>query len=485
MSNLITVIVPVYNVELYIEECLESLVSQTVQFDEIILINDGSTDKSHLICEEYCQKYPYLRLIDQMNKGLGETRNIGISQARGDYIVFVDADDYVEACLCARIKTILEMKNLEVLYYNANIQYDTKKEEKEDAYIHLDRLNGRIMTGMEYFCISFPKKYIVSVWNAAYKKTFLEKYDIVFPDGCYYEDNYFTLQVISSAQIVMCIPDSLYIRRCREDSITTGRFDEKKCCDMVTDQKLIWEYIVANHKWRSRLELLKRFVAQSVLNVFYVVSQCQDKSFADKQKELLTKDFLGKCLPVFFGKEYRWAESLSLLLILQNTKKIDAFNPNSCLVRHFFGTEEKFVECLAQARFVLERDFLQKLFVLPLNEKGVKVGIYGTGEHTAKFLELYKQFAGEINCELYFINTDCRKGLSFCGRPIVSCADIPEDTECIVLSSQIYQEEMRKNLLFEGIAEEKIVSFYEKDDICDLVTVNWVLQQVESITEFY
>ena len=106
MNNLITVIVPIYNAELYLEKCLESLVCQTVAFDEIILINDGSTDESSSICDKYCGTYEYFKLVKQENKGQGTARNRGIWQAKGDYILFVDSDDYVDLRLCERVQRI-------------------------------------------------------------------------------------------------------------------------------------------------------------------------------------------------------------------------------------------------------------------------------------------------------------------------------------------------------------------------------------------
>ena len=92
----VTVVVPVYNVEKYLIRCIESLINQTLKEIEIILVNDGSKDKSGKICEKYALKYKNIKVIHQLNKGLSGARNTGIKIAQGEYVGFVDSDDYVE-----------------------------------------------------------------------------------------------------------------------------------------------------------------------------------------------------------------------------------------------------------------------------------------------------------------------------------------------------------------------------------------------------
>lgn len=461
------------------EECLESLVNQTIPFDEIILINDGSTDGSRAICGEYCKKYSFLRLIDQANMGLGAARNWGIKLTKGDYIIFVDSDDYIDLRLCEKIKTILQSKDLDIIYYNAEVQYDIRTEETSSAFRHLDSLNGFIMTGMKYFKRSFPGAYIVSACIAAYKKSFLETYNIRFPEGIYFEDHYFCLQVITNAEKVMCISDSLYIRRCRENSITTGEMDRKKCCDLIENQRLLGNYLSCNQKWLSKPDLLRKFVAQMVLNAFYNISKCPDISIINEQKEMLTKIFLQRWLFLFLEPEYKWDESLLLLLIMREVEIIKESSKDDQVIEKFYGTISRFDEYRKEAESVLRSYLLQNLSRIPMNKKGVKIGIYGIGRHTANFMELYEQWLGKIECELIFIVTSCKKEMSYCNRTVISCCEIPENIDCILLSSMPYQNEMKKNLLCYGIDTDKIVTLYEEGDICDLIKVNWVLHEIK------
>lgn len=112
----VSVIVPIYNTEKFLRKCIESIVNQTLQEIEIILINDGSTDNSHNICLEYAEKYPEkIRYINNKNIGCSATRNLGIELAKGEYIAFVDSDDYIEKGMYKEMYEVTRNKNLDVV----------------------------------------------------------------------------------------------------------------------------------------------------------------------------------------------------------------------------------------------------------------------------------------------------------------------------------------------------------------------------------
>lgn len=186
----VTVIVPIYNAELYLEECLNSLVNQKSPFDEIILVNDGSTDQSGEICTKYFQKYSYIKLITQKNEGQGTARNVGIDNVIGEYLVFVDSDDYVTLDMCQRIKEGICREKVDVLYYNASIQYDIPTSEKNMT--HSVEFDYQKMSGKEYLYKSFPESYSSAVYLAAYRTCFLRKKKFIFQKE-------FILRIISLA----------------------------------------------------------------------------------------------------------------------------------------------------------------------------------------------------------------------------------------------------------------------------------------------
>ena len=97
METLVSIIVPIYNVEAYLEECIDSVLRQSYPTMELILVNDGSTDRSGKICEAYASQYPWIRVIHKKNGGLSEARNVGIDVCTGQYITFLDSDDCLEA----------------------------------------------------------------------------------------------------------------------------------------------------------------------------------------------------------------------------------------------------------------------------------------------------------------------------------------------------------------------------------------------------
>lgn len=131
-NNLISIIVPVYNVSEYLPRCLDSLINQTYKNIEIILVNDGSTDNSLEICKKYAEKDLRIKVIDKENGGISSARNTGIAEASGEWIGFVDSDDYIEPCTYEiALNTALE-KNTKLVQWNLNIS----RESKEVAILH-------------------------------------------------------------------------------------------------------------------------------------------------------------------------------------------------------------------------------------------------------------------------------------------------------------------------------------------------------------
>ena len=129
----VSVIIPVYNVEKYLEECLDSVVNQTLKEIEIICINDGSIDNSVKILEKYRDKYSNIKVINQKNLGVGRARNVGVKLAKGEYIFFLDSDDYIEVDALEKCYIEAKQHRLDV------VLIDSK------SYVKLKRMNGESM----------------------------------------------------------------------------------------------------------------------------------------------------------------------------------------------------------------------------------------------------------------------------------------------------------------------------------------------------
>lgn len=468
----LSVIVPVYNVQSYLEECLTSLLVQTEPFDEIILINDGSTDKSEEICKIYCKEYDNFTLISQSNHGLAATRNLGIKKATGDYIIFVDSDDYIKKETSRVLKRTLQLKDIEVLYYNAEIRYDISFKEKEDAFMHGNSLNENCMTGMEYLIDVFPRKYTVSACLAAYKREFLLQNYILFPEGIYFEDNFFTLQVLTKAKKIFGICDFLYVRRYRENSIMTSKITKKKCQDLVTVQKLMCEYLLDNSIWLGKRKLLKRFISSGFLNTFFELSRFQDKNLINELKHNFVRLFLDSWIELFCEEDNEWGIDLAFLLALKYGKTISIH-----LKKNNFFETISFDEMIERQKKRIKDKVIIKFSILPLKNERLKVGIYGIGKHTQLLIKLYQKEIGEIYSKVFFIVSSSDGVLEFCGKPIFSCNEISCDTDYIILSSYLYQQEMYDNLCKIGFDKEKIFTLYEENDICDLIMLDWVMRE--------
>ena len=248
MEGKITVIIPVYNVEKYLDSCLKSVVNQTVPFDEVIVVNDGSTDKSQSICEHYAFHYPYIKLIHQENMGLSKARNTGMQLASCAYLMFLDSDDFLSENTVSRLKQELKKSCADGVIFRSQVFCEDGIQEISHGGNHSIDFYGMPVSGWDYFIRSYPENYVVSSCFTVYRKEFLESKGISFPEGLYYEDNYFLFSFITQAKSVVQLSEKLYHRRRRKDSITTSSYSERKFKDYIKVVLKIWKEIVQKER---------------------------------------------------------------------------------------------------------------------------------------------------------------------------------------------------------------------------------------------
>lgn len=206
----VSVIVPVYNVEDYLVECLESLVSQTLKEIEIICVNDGSTDGSMAILEDYKKKYPAIKVFTKPNGGLSDARNFGLKHATGEYIAFVDSDDYVHVNMLKVLYEAMIDAQADLCVSQIKEVYQT---EKKDLIDHNEI----------YPMLGHP-----TVWNKLYKHEWIKMFDIEFPVGLWYEDNVFTYKYLLNQPKIVYVEDFLYYyRKERVGSIMSSQVSPK------------------------------------------------------------------------------------------------------------------------------------------------------------------------------------------------------------------------------------------------------------------
>ena len=226
----ISIIVPVYNGESYIKKCLDSLVNQTLNEIEIIIINDGSTDKTINILNEYKEKYQdKIIVINQENMGISMSRNKGLSIARGEYIGFVDSDDHVDTTMFQKLYEKAKIKNFDIVSSSFYFSYDKKEElGVTDLFEDIESDDGL----KQYLVNLYPV-----IWNKIYKRELLknEKFKKV-----YAEDVEFLYRILPKIKKIGVVKEPLYYYYQRENS--ESRVFDKRLFDYVTNFNNLYKY---------------------------------------------------------------------------------------------------------------------------------------------------------------------------------------------------------------------------------------------------
>lgn len=246
----ISVVVPVYNVGVYLEKCLDSLLAQTLDDIEILCINDGSTDNSLEILQKYAQKDERIKIFDKENEGQGVGRNIGIKNATGEFIAFVDPDDWVELDMYEKMYT--QAKNLD----SQVVFCDYKKVQEWDGKVTTPHIFRKAVSLTKSKPIKVPvgqnikkpvlyNSFLVApsyVWNGIYDASLVKENAIRFADFRCYEDVMFLVRTIVLAQNISYINIPLYNYRIRKTS--TLRSNEERYIDLINITKAVKDYLL-------------------------------------------------------------------------------------------------------------------------------------------------------------------------------------------------------------------------------------------------
>lgn len=233
--ELISVIVPVYNVESYVAECIESIQNQTYMNLEIILVNDGSTDASGDICDQYAAYDERIQVIHKENAGVSAARNTGIESANGDYIGFVDSDDYIAPTMYEDMLKLMAEHDLDIIECTAfRNNGDTNIEGCNDGSLEIFNRDEALKMAM-YDCF-------VAVWSQLYKRRVIS--DVRFPVGRKFEDTATSYLYVANANRVGHINRCYYYYRLNPNSITQTSFDAKSRWDFVLGYEERLQYAI-------------------------------------------------------------------------------------------------------------------------------------------------------------------------------------------------------------------------------------------------
>lgn len=191
-----SIIVPVYNVEDYLDTCLKSILAQSFTDYEVIVVNDGSTDSSKKICEYYTHKYSHIKLIDKINGGLSDARNYGIDNAQGEYLIFLDSDDFwnYDLALEEINKIINQNKELDLIIFGHTQFDDGEVNIKETVFPTLQIKGGEFEADLDY--LIEKKIYKAAAWDKVVKKSILVNNQIYFPINKIHEDAVFLSSLV-------------------------------------------------------------------------------------------------------------------------------------------------------------------------------------------------------------------------------------------------------------------------------------------------
>lgn len=231
----LSVIVPVYNAEKYLAQCLDSIVNQDGKF-EIIAINDGSTDKSLNILQQYAKKYSNIKVITQKNQGVSASRNRGISEAQGDYIIFVDSDDWLEEDAFEQILKQLKKDSPDILltaYYDVydkewikNTRGEEVANQEQEAKFPISKLDNLSLFSPFYGKDAYSDLFYsgTGVRGQVFRKNFIEEHKFTFPLGINCgEDDVFIYRAFLANPLISIIKSPLYNYRNRTDSLAKSR----------------------------------------------------------------------------------------------------------------------------------------------------------------------------------------------------------------------------------------------------------------------
>lgn len=278
MNELISVIIPIYNAEKYLNICIQSVVEQTYKNLEIILVDDGSTDKSFEICDKWREKDYRIKILHQKNQGAAMAKNQGLDLACGELIAFVDSDDCIKKNMYEKLYRLMKYKQCDIVECNYQSFENDIVYEKDTIKEKIEICSN--IKAMEYLIDNSKIKPVV--WDKLYKKNVIS--NIRFPKGRYIDDEFWIYKVVDKANKVGIINDKLYFYRQHQDSIMGRKYNIRRL-DAVDAMKERMLYIREN-----KSELKDKATLSYIATIMYHY-QCLDlyRKELDKDKRFRKK----------------------------------------------------------------------------------------------------------------------------------------------------------------------------------------------------
>lgn len=324
----VSVVIPVYNVEEFLGECLDSICNQTLEDIEIICVNDGSKDRSLEILNEYASRDERITVIDQENGGHAVATNRGMKLAKGEYLFLMDSDDILDLKALEESYKVAEEKQVDFVIFQAiNYYMDTGELVEAENY----SMNGLYdIVGDSIFNYKDVKDYVFNItvtpWSKLYKRDFIEKNSITFPEGLVFDDNVFFYDVLFAADKITFLKKHLFKRRWYSQSST--RSGARHFKDYIQICELIWQVFA---KYGVFYEFEKELYHKKVSTVYYWYKNINEEfkqEFFDEMKE----DYLRIAADDEFCKNFYKKITKSNRRIFTNVLKADTYKEFNLLM---------------------------------------------------------------------------------------------------------------------------------------------------------
>lgn len=276
----VSIIVPVYNVEKYLTRCLESLVNQTEKDIEIIIVNDGSPDNSQEIIDQYTKKYSFIKSYIKENGGLSDARNYGLERAKGQYIMFIDSDDYIEKQMVEKMLQCAQKNKSDIVVCNIMDEYEKTGTAKE-YFNYIPKETTNIFENKQILFNRF------AAWNKLYNKNLFKSKDMRFEKGKIYEDLRLILKLYIKSEKISYVKDSLYHYIIRPGSIMTSSAMEKNL-DIILAFEDIIDYYKTNNIYDSFKDEIE-FLAIEHIYISANVRVINAKANSKDKKKIINK----------------------------------------------------------------------------------------------------------------------------------------------------------------------------------------------------
>lgn len=256
MENKISVIVPVYNAEKYVKRCIDSILNQTYKNLEVVLVNDGSTDKSGYICDMYAKSDDRIKVVHQLNKGVCVARNTGIKESSGEYILFIDSDDWIEYNTLEILMNNVKFEDIDILIYGYKMEFIQKDNKKTKIVTPEKKFYKTVLDYLDDFNIYRTNGLFGYCWNKIYKADIIRKNKVFFEEYAFAEDLYFNFKILPYCRDIKVINDSFY-HYMHQSEITLSKVKK----DEITAMNQIYDKTVEFLKKMNSYENNKEYIS--------------------------------------------------------------------------------------------------------------------------------------------------------------------------------------------------------------------------------